>query len=284
MSASSMFAATLAAAASVPLRCPAGSGGQSCSINRTIIPLCKTYDAFSNLALRTPLLTGWHGGMQDSDYVELIRENNVSVAIEIGVWRGLSASSIAKALKTNGNGGVLFAVDTWLGAPEFWNLRITEGAPDPRRDMFLINGYPSVYYTFLSNMVHSGVHEYIVPLPMTSRMAARLLTESKRFVADLIHLDAAHEYEDIKEDIELWLPLLTRCGLLLFDDVQNGWEGVDRAIDEFMNSHQSFALHRVAKHKAYAQRRSCKHPGGKHAPVRYMDNDNLRSGSTSSNT
>ena len=66
----------------------------------------------------------------------------------------------------------MFCVDTWLGAPEFWNLRFSGGEHDPARDMALKNGYPTVYWTFLSNMVQANVSDYIVPVPMPSRMAA----------------------------------------------------------------------------------------------------------------
>ena len=49
-------------------------------------------------------------------YAETVKGSRATVAVEIGVWRGLSASHIAGAMKQQGRGGVLFAVDTWLGA------------------------------------------------------------------------------------------------------------------------------------------------------------------------
>jgi hypothetical protein len=133
-----------------------------------------------------------HHGRQRGDLVSL---ENASVIAEVGVWGGLSATLLAKALAARGE-GVLFAVDTWLGAPEFWNLRFTQGQPDPDRDLELVNGYPTVYRTFLSNMVHEKVSEYVVPLPVA---AGRMQGAGIR--ADLIHLDAAHEYAAIQQDI-----------------------------------------------------------------------------------
>ena len=153
------------------------------------------------------------------------------MAVEVGVWRGLSATLIAGAMRARGRGGVLFAVDTWLGAVEFWNLRFSGGRPDRARDLHLVNGYPTVYYTFLSNVVRRQLSEYITPMPMTSRMAAQLL-HMEGVKADLIHLDAAHEYNDIKEDIRIWLPLLQPCGILLGDDYMRDWPGVVRAADQ----------------------------------------------------
>lgn len=45
-------------------------------------------------------------------------------------------------------------------------------------------------------------------------------------------VDAAHEYADIKEDIERWLPLLSRCGVMLGDDYIGYWPGVMFAVNE----------------------------------------------------
>jgi predicted O-methyltransferase YrrM len=56
--------------------------------------------------------------------------------------------------------------------------------------------------------------------------------------ADVIHIDAAHEYDDVKEDIRLWWPLVRPCGVLLGDDYTHYWPGVVQAVDEFANEKQ----------------------------------------------
>ena len=60
-------------------------------------------------------------------------------------------------------------------------------------------------------------------------------------LADLIHIDAAHEYPDVKEDIALYWPLLAPGGILLGDDYipgpgppGPGWPGVVQAVEEFV--------------------------------------------------
>lgn len=166
--------------------CRAGLGGPGCNVSgKTVIALHKFHDPYAGLQLRPNLLTGW-SETPDQTYIDMVELSAASIAVEVGVWRGLSASHIAQAMKARGNGGILFCVDTWLGAIEFWNLRVTNGKADPARDLFLQNGYPSVYYNFLSNMVHAKVSEYVVPMPMTSRMAADLFKQSGLSI-DLIH-------------------------------------------------------------------------------------------------
>ena len=236
--------------------CEPGFGGPDCSVSRRSIALLRHHDPYDGLKLRPPRLTGW-SKVADSAYFKLISLANATVAVEVGVWRGLSASLLAKSMRDCGKGGVLFAVDTWLGAIEFWNLRFSHGKPDPARDMELINGYPSVFYTFLSNMVHENVSKFVVPLPMTSAMGASLLARA-RVKIDLIHLDAAHEYGDIKQDIELWLPLLARCGVLLGDDYIKNWPGVKRAVNELAHEKPWLRVFTSGYGvKWYARRREC---------------------------
>ena len=82
-------------------------------------------------------------------------------------------------------------------------------------------------------MVHEGLHHYVVPLPATSTTAAALFAAAT-LSADLIHLDAAHEYADVAQDIRVWWPLVRPGGVLLGDDYDPGtWPGVVRAVNEF---------------------------------------------------
>ena len=56
-------------------------------------------------------------------------------------------------------GGALVAVDTWLGALEFWTRTESAGAVDPTRNLLPHHGYPQVYYQFLANVAQRGLSE-----------------------------------------------------------------------------------------------------------------------------
>lgn len=161
-------------------------------------------------------------------------QTNAQLIIEVGVWKGSTTLVLAKWLASQGR-GVILSVDTWLGALEFWAGRDMEGkntsAINPDFDLRLHNGYPSVYYTFLSNVIHANVTQYVVPFPVPSRVAADFAA-GKDLQADLIHIDAAHEYADVKEDIRLWWKIVRPGGVLLGDDYPD-WAGVKKAVDEF---------------------------------------------------
>lgn len=65
---------------------------------------------------------------------------------------------------------------------------------------------------------------------------------------DLVYIDAQHEYEDVKQDIEIWLPKVKKNGIIAGHDyltkeiksvpVEIDWDGkemgeVNRAVDEY---------------------------------------------------
>lgn len=56
---------------------------------------------------------------------------------------------------------------------------------------------------------------------------------------DVVYLDAEHDYESVKADIEAWLPKADRfiCG----HDYTPAWPGVMQAVDEVFGSVETFA-------------------------------------------
>ncbi|KAK3257414.1 hypothetical protein CYMTET_33498, partial [Cymbomonas tetramitiformis] len=155
-------------------KCPPGVGGVYCNFTTKEIPALKYQpDVYSGLELQPLDLSGWSPNY--TVYEKAVQLTRPRLAVEVGVWKGRSATYIAHAMMNVTGGGLLLCVDTWLGALEFWTLRFSGGYQDPTRDLALRNGYPQIYYTFLSNVVQSNLKEVIQPLPMTSRTAAELL-------------------------------------------------------------------------------------------------------------
>lgn len=54
--------------------------------------------------------------------------------------------------------------------------------------------------------------------------------------ADLIFIDGSHEYEDVKRDIEAYWSKLGQGGRMVFHDYIPEWDGVRRAINEFVET------------------------------------------------
>lgn len=65
--------------------------------------------------------------------------------------------------------------------------------------------------------------------------------KASRVLWDLIYIDANHEYDSVKADIEAWWPLVKPGGILAGHDYENklpedGWEAIEvkKAVDEWV--------------------------------------------------
>lgn len=192
-----------------------------------ISELHKT-DPYEGYDLRAWLskLEGWNS--YDPIFLELIQKHRPQFIIEVGTWLGASAIHMARCQAECGIAGQVLCVDTWLGSVEFWTNQ-----DDPTRygSLNLNHGYPTVYYQFLANVLHAGCREYIIPFPQTSANAARWLA-LKRVQADLVYLDASHEYGDVMADLDLYWPLVKPGGVMLGDDWLTFLD-VPRAVKDF---------------------------------------------------
>ena len=178
-------------------------------------------------------ITGWHS--EDAVFERLITEVRPNITVEVGSWKGKSAIHMAHMMRLKGNHtGKIVCVDTFLGSLEFWTSR-----DDLERygSLMLKHGFPQVYYQFLANVLHSQVEDVIIPFPVPSSLAANWFKKANEatpgFIADLIYLDASHEYRDVIADIQMWWENL-RSGGVLFGDDYSTFEGVKKAVEAFV--------------------------------------------------
>ncbi|MCJ2015124.1 class I SAM-dependent methyltransferase [Methylobacterium sp. J-076] len=178
-------------------------------------------------ALRPLDLQGWRS---IHPYLEeAVTGLRPSVVVEIGTWKGASALYLARTMAERGVAGTVVAVDTWLGAVDHW---ADEGL---FAELATENGFPSLYRTFLANVLREGMADRIVPLPLDSVNAAELM-RLRGVTADVIHLDAGHEEASVAADLRAWWPVLRPGGLLIADDYDSlggRFPGVMRGVNAF---------------------------------------------------
>lgn len=170
---------------------------------------------------------GWNSGHHYLE--ETISLLKPEIAIEIGVWKGGSSITLAKALRKNKINGVLLSIDTWLGSWEHWNH------PSRFLDLKIEMGYPALFHTFMTNVIDEGLQQYIVPLPLDSNNAFNLL---KRYglKVSVIHIDGGHDYQAVTDDLVRWWSMLQVGGVIIGDDydpARKVWPSVGTAIDDF---------------------------------------------------
>lgn len=128
-----------------------------------------------------------------------LKEN--MVVAEIGSWKGMSTSILAKTVKPFG--GTIFAIDHWLGS-----IGVFEHKQVETDDMLSIFRY---------NMKALNIFDIVHPLVMTSKIATSIFKDNS---LDMVFIDADHRYSHIKEDIEMWLPKLKQGGIIAGHDAE----------------------------------------------------------------
>jgi predicted O-methyltransferase YrrM len=189
-------------------------------------------EIYDNLELLPEDSRGWNG---KSDFFKrIIDDVKPNLIVEVGSWKGQSAINMGEHIKKINIDCKIMCVDTWLGAIEFWtHLSGTE-----ERNLLLKNGYPQIYYQFLSNVVHHGLQDIIKPFPNTSENGFRYL-QSNNINPQMIYIDASHEEDDVYKDIKNYFSVLSKGGVIFGDDY-NSWVGVRNASNRFrdeMNIH-----------------------------------------------
>ena len=181
-------------------------------------------DIYKNLELLPEDLQGWNGNNKIfNDLIDHLKPERI---IEVGSWKGQSSINMGKIVNQLNLNTKIHCVDNCLGAVEFCTTYNNE-----ERDLILKNGYPQIYYQFLSNVVHNDLQNIILPFPNTSENVYRYFKHNK-ITAKLIYIDASHEEDDVYKDITNYYELLEPGGVMFGDDYIS-WVGVKTAVDRF---------------------------------------------------
>ena len=135
----------------------------------------------------------------------------IRAMLEVGSFVGSSAVLFGRNVQADG--GFLLCVDTWCGDVNMW-LR-----PEFRDTMAFRDGQPRIYERFLGNIVDNELQDVVLPIRMSSIVAARMFwVLGYRF--DAIYLDSAHEYGETFTELALFYSLVRPGGVLFGDDLR----------------------------------------------------------------
>lgn len=156
---------------------------------------------------------------------KVIYEKKPKIMIELGTWLGMSTRSIASQIP---DGCIFYTVDHFLGSNE------------AAHQIQNADKIPLLYEKFLSNVIHAGLCHKIRPLRMTTLDAAEYFKKNQ-IKADIIYVDASHDFDSVYKDLVTYLPLLNDEGILCGDDW--GWGDdlpVQRAVIKFANENNFY--------------------------------------------
>lgn len=162
----------------------------------------------------------WHGHIPFAFWcIEALRPR---LLVELGCHKGDSYCAFCQGVEASGCGTTCRAVDTWQGDAQagFYDAEILRE----------LRGYHDSRYGGFSNLVQSTFDD---ALPLFADGSV-----------DLLHIDGAHGYEDVRHDFETWLPKLSAAGVVLLHDIElreKGF-GVHRLWQELRERYPSFAF------------------------------------------
>jgi len=140
---------------------------------------------------------------------DIINKNGYDSFVEVGVKKG----DFSHYIITNTNALVIM-VDPWT---------INVENKTPEEDWEFVNN------RFKEFNLRAQL------LRMDSLSAAKAMSNEK---FDVVYIDALHDYESVKNDIDAWYPLVNDEGILAGHDYSDHWPGVLQAVQEFADKNK----------------------------------------------
>jgi hypothetical protein len=164
-------------------------------------------------------IQGWFGS--ESLYSRAVREaSDGAVFVEVGAWKGQSAAYMGVEIANSGKKIDFHVIDWFKGSDEPAHHSDRDVREGRLKEVFHQNTAPVAHLM----KVHEGM----------SAPSANLFRDNS---VDFVFIDAAHDYDNVKADIQAWLPKVKSGGLLSGDDYIY-FPGVKRAVTELLHGHR----------------------------------------------
>lgn len=148
-------------------------------------------------------------------YTQMVEKFDDAVFIEVGSWLGRSASYMGIEILNSQKNIKFYCVDTW---------------PESEKDNETsLHNQKNLYSEFLQNI--KPIKSSIIPYRMSSIEASKLFEDES---VEFVFIDACHDYESVKSDLNSWFPKVKKGGVIAGHDYyENEWFEVKKAVDEF---------------------------------------------------
>ena len=171
-------------------------------------------------------ISGWLT-LEEGHALYILARDTRNGVVEIGAYQGRSTACLASGIRDSRRPNrKVVSVDPHRGSAEH-----QIGERHFREDTLDSQGNVNTFPRFMENMTRLGLVDFVDPWLLTSTDAALRFDT----YADLVFIDASHDYENVKNDASVWIETLTpRPGIMVFHDYGQQ-EGVTRVVDELVD-------------------------------------------------
>ena len=172
---------------------------------------------------------------------------------ELGVYRGLGLMTWANLLEAYSIGDrtkTIYGFDNWKGFTEF----SPEDGKNAKDFQKIIGGFsPENYYKELNNAIAIFDKDRFIPWkPRIKFIKGNIEETAHNFIKEnpgvrfsLIHFDC-DLYKPTKAALECFWPILSRGGIMLFDEYSiPAWPGETKAVDEFFSDKRDVIIKKL---------------------------------------
>ncbi|KMZ61945.1 hypothetical protein ZOSMA_49G00130 [Zostera marina] len=176
-------------------------------------------------ALLTRRVRGW--GSTATVFAELVESTQPKTIIEVGTFLGASALHMANL--TRDLDTVILCLDDFRGWPGFRELH-----NGMFKHLVDINGDVILMQQFIQNVLDAGEERRVLPVPFSTGSALAAFCEWGVY-ADLVEVDAGHDFHSAWADINQAWPLVAQGGVMFGHDYNLAADdhGVRRAVNLF---------------------------------------------------
>lgn len=166
-------------------------------------------------------LHGWCTQYKASVLMDLISIKKPKIVVEIGVFGGSSLIPMAYALKEN-NKGKIYGIDPWSAQESAIGMTGEN-----------LEWWSSIDHLDILNGLKDKIQEYDLNAYIELIQAT---SESAPYISniDMIHIDGNHSEQASMFDVQKWVPLVNKGGIIIFDDIT--WGTTTKAV-EWLDAH-----------------------------------------------
>lgn len=142
------------------------------------------------------------------------------IFVELGCWKGKSTAFLLTEAANDGIPRKIYTVDNFIGSNN----------TEEERKVYNNVNQQALFLTFLDNIKS-------VSSVLTDLLRCDSSEAAKQFdynSVDVIFIDAGHSYQNVKADIEAWLPKMKKGGIMAGHDYNKSWPGVIQAVNELL--------------------------------------------------